>query len=468
MRTVFLLCCLLLSFTNFAQLNQKLYNQYDAFRESAIQTRRFKHEDLMLLVDKLSNDFSVTQAGTSVEGRAIKHITFGVGPTKVLLWSQMHGDEPTATQALMDIFKWLSAEGDEFDALRKKIKSSLTLHVIPMLNPDGAARFTRRNVHDIDINRDALRLQTPEGRILKRVRDSLQADWGFNLHDQGRGTSVDGKPATVSLLAPPYNEAREVNATRGDAMKLVRFMFDQLQPFIPGQIGIYPDDFEPRAFGDNIQKWGTRTILIESGGYHDDYEKQEIRKLNFVMLIAALESIATTSYKKIAVKSYHRIPSNARQRIHELMVLNVNVEGLVRDAAFDRREIDNSDYRQYYARSYVSDLGDLHTANAFVVFDASGHTVEWGKLYDRIFETIDALTSNDLQGLLKQGYTDFVVREKINPFGLSSMLPVVNVHNTLPPEVKTLRLGGNPSLVFKRNGVVVAAVINGTLVRLDE
>jgi hypothetical protein len=468
MKAGLLLCGLLLSFINFAQLNQKLYDQYDTFRESAINSRRFKHENVMQILNRLGNDFSVSAAGASVEGRAIKHVTYGTGPTRVLLWSQMHGDEPTATQALFDMFNWLSAEGDGFDALRGKIKTSVTLHIIPMLNPDGAARFTRRNFHDIDINRDALRLQTPEGRILKRVRDSLQADWGFNLHDQGRGTSVNDKPASVSLLAPAFNPERHVNETRGDAMKLVRLMFNQLQPFIPGQVGIYPDDFEPRAFGDNIQKWGTRTILIESGGYRDDYERQEIRKLNFVMLITALESIATASYKKIAIKDYHQIPKNSPRRLHELLVLNINIEGLVRDAAFDRREIDNNDYRQYYARSYVSDLGDLHTANAYVVFDANGYTVEWGKFYDRIFKTVEELRAVDLKALLQQGFTDFVVHEKVNPFVPAPLTLPVNLHNTLTPAVTALRLGANPSLVFRKNGVVEMAVVNGRLISLAE
>ena len=55
------------------------------------------------------------------------------------------------------------------------ILSSLTLHFVPMLNPDGAERFQRRNAQGIDINRDALRLQTPEGRALKAVRDRAAA-----------------------------------------------------------------------------------------------------------------------------------------------------------------------------------------------------------------------------------------------------------------------------------------------------
>ncbi|MFY0573591.1 hypothetical protein ACN28S_03785 [Cystobacter fuscus] len=79
------------------------------------------------------------------------------------------------------------------------------MHALPLLNPDGAERFQRRNAQGIDINRDALALQTPEGRTLKAVRDRLQPALGFNLHDQSWRTAVgdSGRPASISVLAPP-------------------------------------------------------------------------------------------------------------------------------------------------------------------------------------------------------------------------------------------------------------------------
>ena len=65
-----------------------------------------------------------------------------------------------------------------------------------MLNPDGAERGARRNAQGIDVNRDALNLATPEGRLLKAVRDRHQPILGFNLHDQDRRTTVgDTRPA---------------------------------------------------------------------------------------------------------------------------------------------------------------------------------------------------------------------------------------------------------------------------------
>ncbi|MBK7653416.1 MAG: hypothetical protein IPJ20_25520 [Flammeovirgaceae bacterium] len=110
---------IILSFPIFGQLNTQLYNAYDHYQEKSLTTRRFKHDDVMAVLDKLGKDFKVKQVGTSVEGRAIKLVTYGNGPINVLMWSQMHGDETTATRAIMDVFHWLEAD-DQFNAVRKR------------------------------------------------------------------------------------------------------------------------------------------------------------------------------------------------------------------------------------------------------------------------------------------------------------------------------------------------------------
>ena len=86
-----------------------------------------------------SSRFFLERVGTSLEGRSINLITVGTGPFRVLLWSQMHGDEPTATAALLDVFEYFQRH--RTDPAVQRILSSLTLYVIPMLNPDGAERF---------------------------------------------------------------------------------------------------------------------------------------------------------------------------------------------------------------------------------------------------------------------------------------------------------------------------------------
>ena len=158
---------------------------------------------------------AIEEIGRSLEGRSLSHLAVGRGPVHVLLWSQMHGDEPTATSALLDILHYLDVRRSSPEVAR--LLDSLTLHIVPMLNPDGAQRFQRRNAQGIDINRDALLLQTPEGRILKALRDRLNPSLGFNLHNQNWRTSAGktGKPATISLLAVAFDEARTETPGRG-------------------------------------------------------------------------------------------------------------------------------------------------------------------------------------------------------------------------------------------------------------
>ncbi|HRF41974.1 MAG TPA: M14 family zinc carboxypeptidase, partial [Saprospiraceae bacterium] len=257
-----------------------LYDRHSAYKEPSITRQRFKHAAIAPLVQRLQSPFQWSVDGKSIEGRNIYRVQYGNGPIKVLLWSQMHGDEPTATMALMDIFNFLS-RSDEWDELRSRLRSELTLVFVPMLNPDGAERFERRNALGIDLNRDALRLQCPESQLLKRLRDELSAQWGFNLHDQGRfyGAGLGPKNAAMAFLAPAYNYEKEINDSRGNAMQLIAGLSAFLHEYIPGHIARYDDEFEPRAFGDNIQKWGTSTILIEAGVLPNDPEKQELRRL---------------------------------------------------------------------------------------------------------------------------------------------------------------------------------------------
>ncbi|MEN0004462.1 MAG: M14 family zinc carboxypeptidase, partial [Bacteroidota bacterium] len=165
--------------------HQKLLDQYKNYEATSIKNRRFKHADIVPLIQKLKPPFKVQEIGKSIEGRSIYRVQLGNGPTKVLLWSQMHGNEPTATMALMDVFNFFSVS-DQYDGFRQKLLEELTLVFIPMLNPDGAEQFERRNALGVDLNRDAIRLQSPEAKLLKQQRDELDADWGFNLHDQSR------------------------------------------------------------------------------------------------------------------------------------------------------------------------------------------------------------------------------------------------------------------------------------------
>jgi hypothetical protein len=271
--------------------------------------------------------FQLEVVGHSVEGRALYHVSLGTGARHVLLWSQMHGDEPTATTALLDLFEYVRTHREEPWVAR--MLSELTLHAVPLLNPDGAERFQRRNAQGIDINRDALALQTPEARALKGLRDRLQPFIGFNLHNQSWRHAVGrtGRPASISLLAAAFDEARSDNPGRVLAKKVCAVIRDALEPLAPGQVGRYDDSFEVRAFGDNMTRWGTPSVLIETGAWPSRAPDAPLVQLNFVALATALDALASGRAARADVKRYESIPQNDSSGLVYLLLKGVGLFG---------------------------------------------------------------------------------------------------------------------------------------------
>ena len=454
-----------------SEITASLYETYDQYKEPLLYKRRIKHADIQSLIALHRKDPGVTvkKVGTSIEGRDLTLISLGTGPTDVFLWSQMHGNEPTATQAIFDILNFFRS--DEFKSEKTAILNSLTLHFLPMLNPDGAEIFKRENILGIDINRDALRLQSPEGQTLKNVRDSLEADFGFNLHDQSTYYNAERteKPATISYLAPAYNDEKEIDERRGNAMKVIVFMNKIIQKYAPGQVGRYNDDFEPRAFGDNIQKWGTSTILIESGGYPEDPEKQEIRKLNYVSILSAIYSIAMEKYKEIALDEYEKIPENDR-KLFDLKIIGATYPLLgnnyILDIGINQVEVDKEDHANFWYSSRIIDQGDLSTYYGYETFEAEGYTIVPGKVYPEILNADMESLVNPAE-LLKKGYT-YVRVKNLAKDALNSPIPL---HLLSPgyelPEFR-LEAGKNPTFLLQKDGDYKYAVINGFLIDLGE
>lgn len=473
MKSIFTLALALFSFTMMAQVNDmttSLYDSYSKYKEPSLDKRRIKHEDIQPLILKLKSNpgYTVQKVGQSIKGKNISLISVGSGDINVFLWSQMHGDEPTATQAIFDIFNFLNS--DDFKAEKKELLSKLTLHFMPMLNPDGADVFTRRNALGIDINRDALMLQSPEGQVLKRIRDSLDADFGFNLHDQSTYYNAErtSKPATISYLAPAFNYEKDINDVRGNAMKVIVFMNSIIQKYAPGQVGRYNDDFEPRAFGDNIQKWGTSAILIESGGYKHDVEKQEIRKLNFVSILSACYTIANGNYKNIPIDDYEKIPQNDRKLFDlkiERFTHNLLGKDYILDIGINHIEIQDDNYNSFYNVGRIVEKGDLSTFYGYETVDATGYRLIEGKVYPEVIQTMKDLEAMDLHGLLKSGYT-YVRLAQFSPKDKDVNVPI----NILDKDQKVpgfyVNIGNTPNFVLQKDGSVDYAVVNGFLIDL--
>jgi len=472
MKTLLIIFTIIISETIMPQnfdFEQHLYQSYERYKENSLTHRRFKHADIIPLIDKLKHQkgFTVKVVGKSVQGRELKLITIGHGKKKIFMWSQMHGDEPTATAALFDIFNFINDTTNK--DFCKALFDRVTLYFLPMVNPDGAERFKRRNFYDIDLNRDASRLQCPEAVILKSVFDSLKADFGFNLHDQSHRYSVGNsfKTATISFLAPAYNYEKDVNDVRGKAVKLIGNMYQALNHFIPGHIAKYSDEYEPRAFGDNFQKWGTSTILIESGGWKDDPEKQFIRKINFIALLSAFKSIAEESYSNTSAEIYESISFNDKY-IFDVILRNLTMksgkEKIKIDIGINLDEFEGPNEKKIYYKSQVDDLGDLSTFYAYNDYDFDGYTIERASVYEKKVYPLNKLEKIDFYDLYLKGYSTILVKklpdEKFTRFPIN--LALENKIDT------TINIGESANFVIKKDGKVEYIVINGFLQKVEK
>jgi len=279
-----------------------------AQKESSLHGKWITYNDIENLFSKYEAKFNVTQIGLSEEKRPIMQLKIGNGAKKILFWSQMHGNESTGTKGLFDFFNCIEGVSD---TIFKKILKECTLVFIPMLNPDGSQVYTRVNANNIDLNRDAVERAAKESKILRAVLEAFTPHFCFNLHDQRSIFGVEGtkNPATISFLAPSEEVTRSLTKGRKETMNVIVAMNKMLQNVIPNFVGRYSDEFYPTATGDNFQKLGYNTILIESGHYPQDYHREESRKYTFFSILQGVYHIANTSNFD-NYKDYFTIPNN--------------------------------------------------------------------------------------------------------------------------------------------------------------
>ena len=434
--------------------------EFDAFKQEGLDKPVIRFGDIAPLLEQHRQNpmFEFTELGHSLLGTPIYQIKMGRGDTKVLAWTQMHGDEPTATAAIFDLLKFIADDAQSM--WRESWMEHITLYIIPMVNPDGAEVNTRVNAQGIDINRDALVLQSPEGRILMEAAKRIEPHYGFNLHDQNRfhAAGAAKNPATISLLAPAFNEARDINESRKRAMQLIAYVKPLIDEEIPNHLGRYDDTFSVRSFGDTFSSFGISTVLVEAGGHRNDDNRQVARRLNFLMYVKWLNGIASGSYRTADVADHDAIPFNQRG-MKDVLIHNVtftlNEQPALLDLAFD---LDWEASR----RARIDDIGDLSIFGAYHSFDAEGLHFKAGRAY-RLTEPL-TLEQAQYIDLLRAGYTHFIGDQEL--LRNNSRLPVlINPTQRLPREA--LARQQSATFLLRNDEGVQYAVVNGQVIELD-
>jgi len=342
------------------------------FLESKVESlfgRYITLENILPILNSLNHKENVNLIGKSVEGKDIHSYAIGSGKMKILLWSQMHGNESTTTKSLFDLLNFLNRKSE----LAEKLLEHFTFYCIPMLNPDGAKNYTRVNANGIDLNRDFQTLSQPESQLLKRIYLEIQPDFCYNLHDQRTifASGETNNPATVSFLAPSYNENRDVNEVREKAMNVIVAMNDVLQKYIPSQVGRFDDGFNLNCVGDTFTFLGCPTILFEAGHFQGDYDRELTRKFIFIALLSGLKHIYENDIVCNKTDDYFNIPQN-KQIFYDIIYKNIKINydnrQIITNFAIQFQEVLVENKIQFVAT--LADIGDLKENFGHLEFDA--------------------------------------------------------------------------------------------------
>ncbi|MFT5077716.1 MAG: hypothetical protein ACI9FY_001563 [Patiriisocius sp.] len=254
--------------------------------------------------------FEISIIGTSELGKEIPMVSLGSGKKVILAWSQMHGNESTTTKALIDFLAFIFQK-KQYEEEISIFLATHTVHIIPILNPDGAEAYTRCNINGVDLNRDAQDLSQKESQILRAIFDAVQPDLCLNMHDQRTIYGLPtGKTAAVSFLSPSADASRGVTAARETAMLAIAAMYKELSKEIPGQIGRYDDGFNLNCVGDTFTHLGVPTILFEAGHFPGDYNREVSRALIVKSLLIVFNISVET--ETTSIEDYNSIPENQK------------------------------------------------------------------------------------------------------------------------------------------------------------
>ena len=364
------------------------------FLESKLKGKHIHLYTILPVLDSLNSDFKITEIGKSVQQRNIYQVKIGKGKTKILMWSQMHGNESTTTKGVFDFFNFLQSD----TKFAKRIKTDYTLICIPILNPDGAYLYTRENANYVDLNRDAFNVTQPEMKVLHAVYKDFQPHYCYNLHDQRTifGTEGFNLPATVSFLSPAYNVSREYNDIRLKSIAIINKMNNVLQKYIPNQIGRFDDSYNLNCTGDYFTTQRTPTILFEAGHYKNDYNRDQVRKYIFIALLSSFDVSNENVIVDKELDNYLRIPQN-NIYFYDFIYKNVktidnNEEKIINFAAQFTEEV-NDGQLKFVAK--IVKINDLQHFKGHLEYDCeNGLFVSNGNNFPLIDEKADFFINN--------------------------------------------------------------------------
>jgi hypothetical protein len=371
---------------------EDIKRMFKKYKEKRLFHRYITNAHIELLLENLSDSFHVEIIGHSVLNNPIYGVKIGRGEKRILMWSQMHGNESTTTKALFDLFNSFSDTNSGLET----ILNGCTLYVIPILNPDGAIAYTRVNADDVDLNRDAQNLTQPESVVLRKTFEAFKPHFCYNLHGQRTifSAGTTNKVATVSFLSPAQDEACTITPNRKLAMEVIGVMNEALQKLIPNQVGVYDDAFNINCVGDTFQSKNVPTILFEAGHFKDDYAREMTREYIYSSYVTSLSYIANQEVTGINFELYFNIPENDKCFL-DVIIRNASVDNKIVDIGIQYQEILKENRVEFLPK--VVKIEKLEHLFGHKEIDANGHEVldADGELLKIDYENVCVILNNE-------------------------------------------------------------------------
>jgi hypothetical protein len=314
-----------------------------------------KYDEVIAFIHALQaidTDIRVENFGTTVEGRTLPLVICGrrgvVDPRTahaaklpvVFIMANIHAGEVEGKEAALMLLRDLATT-------RRKLRESMTLIVAPIYNADGnepmstSHRTTqngplngvglRENAAHLDLNRDFMKLESPEarglvGNILQRWDPLLTVD----LHTTNG--SYHGYALTYSPPLNPDAPAEIIDFERDTLLPAIRKQMDeeyqqktyyygnfvdQLEP----EKGWYTFDSRPR-FGNNYIGLRNRFAILSEAYSYIDFQSRI--RVTYQFLNCILESVEKNGRKM------SRIAAAADERLRKGKVRSLGVRFEIR------------------------------------------------------------------------------------------------------------------------------------------
>jgi hypothetical protein len=187
------------------------------------------YDDLMSFLQAVqgtSQEMLLSTFGKSMEGKIQPYAIFSrplisqpweawaTGKPIVLIYCNVHGGEKTLRESALLLIRELATPGTEAN----RLLDDLVVLVAPSVNLDGFERSTRGNARGVDLNRDYMKLETPE---TKNLVQNLMHRWRPHI-------SVDGHNGG----SYPYNLTYQANSHATPDPRITDLCDFEIFPFI--------------------------------------------------------------------------------------------------------------------------------------------------------------------------------------------------------------------------------------------